>query len=151
MKLGPKPNDDSFKVSAKFGLGAQSDGIDPANQDVTVTFGSFSATIPAGEFQQQGLGVFTYKGTINKVYLKVKIHEPKGNSGVTTEWFKPADYSMNLQAKGAKLDGTVLPPEIKLTIGDDTGSAKLNVGEGCFGLSKNGKYWLHCDDDEDHR
>jgi hypothetical protein len=153
VKLGPKSNDDLFNVSAKFGLGAKNNGIDPVAEDVTIKFGSFSTTIPAGKFQQQGLGVFTYKGTINKVYLKVEIHEPKGSSGATPAWFKPADYSINLHAKGANLDGMVLPPEVQLTIGDDTGSAKLDLGKGWFGKGKNGKHWLSDDDydDEGHR
>jgi hypothetical protein len=151
VKLGPKSNDDSFNLSAKFGLGAKNNGIDPVAEDVTIKFGSFSTTIPAGKFQQQGLGFFTYKGTINKVYLKVEIHEPKGSSGATTAWFKPADYSINLHAKGANLDGTVLPPEVQLTIGDDTGSAKLDVGKGWFGKGKDSEHWLSDDDDEGHR
>ena len=81
VKLGPKSNDDSFKISAKFGLGAENNGIDPVAEDVTIKFGSFSTTIPAGKFQQQGLGLFTFKGTINKVDLKVQIHEPQSSSG----------------------------------------------------------------------
>ena len=151
VKLGPKSNDDSLKVSAKFGLGTKNNGIDPVADDVTIKFGSFLTTIPAGKFQQHGLGVFTYKGTINKVYLKVEIHEPKGNSGVNAEWFKPTDYSFNLHAKGANLDGTQLPPEVQLTIGDDTGSAKLDVGKGWFEQGKDGEHWLSADDDEGHR
>jgi hypothetical protein len=147
VKLGKKSDDDSFKVSAKFGLGAKNNGIDPVAEDVTIKFGSFSTTIPAGKFQQQGLGIFTYKGTLNKVYLKVEIHEPKGSSGVTPAWFKPADYSFNLHAKGANLDSTQLPPEVQLTIGDDTGSAKLDVGKGKFGKGKDGEHWLSDDDD----
>ena len=82
--------------------------------------------------------------------MKVEIHEPKGSSGVTPAWFKPTDYSINLHAKGAKLDGTVLPPEVQLTIGDDTGSAKLDVGKGRFGKGKDGQHWLS-DDDDGHR
>lgn len=150
VNLDPKSDDDSFKVSARFGLGVKSNGIDLGAEDVTIKFGSFSTTIPAGEFQQQGLGVFTYNGTINKVYLKVEIHEPKGSSGVTKEWFKPTNYSMNMHAKGANLDGTLLPPEVKLTIGDDTGSAKLDTGKGWFGKGKESGNWLS-DDDEGHR
>ena len=146
VKMGPKSNDDSFTVLAKFGLGAGNNGINPVAEDVTVKFGSFSTTIPAGKFHQQGSGLFIYKGTINKVGLKVEIRAPQGGSSITAQWNKPADYGFNLEAKYANLDATVLPPEVKLTIGDDTGSAKLNVGKAWFGQGKDGEHWLSGDD-----
>jgi hypothetical protein len=146
VKMGPKSNDDAFTVLAKFGLGAGNNGINPVAEDVTVKFGSFSTTIPAGKFHQQGSGLFIYKGIINKVGLKVEIHAPQGGSGITAQWNKPADYGFNLEAKYANLDATGLPPEVKLTIGDDTGSAKLNVGKGWFGQGKDSEHWLSGDD-----
>jgi hypothetical protein len=145
IKFGPKPNDDSFKVSVKFGLGAESDGIDPVSEKVNITMGNFSTTIPAGEFQQQGTGLFTFKGTINEVNLKAQIHIPQISSGVAAKWFKPMDYWFKLKATGADLDGTVIPPEVNLTIGNDTGQAKLNGGKAQFGQGKNDE---HKDDDE---
>jgi hypothetical protein len=145
LKLSPKSQDDSFNVSAKFSLGAENNGIDPVTENVTITFGSFSTTIPAGKFQQQGSGLFTFEGNINKIDLKAQIHMPESSYDMAAKRFKPMGYWFSLEATGTDLDGTVVPPEVKLTIGDDTGQAKLNGGKAQFGQGKDGK---HKDDDK---
>jgi hypothetical protein len=49
------------------------------------------------------------------------------------------------------LDGTTVPPTVQVTIGDDEGQSKLDVGKAKFGKVKDGQNWLSDDDDEDHR
>ena len=121
---GPKSSDYSFKLAAKFGLAADSNGIDPVAEKVTVKFGNYAVTIPAGSFQQQPSGAYAYTGTINKVGLKSSIQLAAGNTGT--------GYQFDLQATGANLDGTTLPPEAQLTIGDDTGKATLTSSKGTY-------------------
>jgi hypothetical protein len=147
VKLGPHSQDDSFTAAVQFRLNADSDGIDPVHEDVAFTLGSFSTTIPAENFQQQRPQLFTFTGAINNVDLQAQIRVPPGSAGVAAERGKPKAYSFTLRATGANLDGTVVPPEVQLTIGDDTGRAELNVGKAGFGQSKEGEPGLSGDDD----
>ena len=129
LESGPKSSDYSFKLAAKFGLAADSNGIDPVTEKVTAKFGNYAVTIPAGSFQQQPSGAYAYAGTIDKVGLKANIQLAAGNTGT--------DYQFDLQATGANLDGTTLPPEAQLTIGDDTGKATLISSRATFGQGIN--------------
>jgi hypothetical protein len=70
-KVEREPN--ALEVTALFTLGAQSNGINPLSQDVSLKVGDFSATIPAGSFKASSIGWFKYEGTINGVDLEVKI------------------------------------------------------------------------------
>lgn len=50
VKLDRGKSGEQFEVFGRFALGTGSDGIDLLNEDVIVSFGDFSATIPAGTF-----------------------------------------------------------------------------------------------------
>ncbi len=143
FKMGAKAHDDTFHISAKFGLGAESDGIDPLSEPVGINFGSFAATIPAGSFERKG-PLYSFTGTINKTDLDVLIHVPQTNSrnGIAPAWFTPADHWFKVKATHANLGGTVLPPKLQFTVGDDLGTAKLNVGQARFGKGKDGEEWV---------
>jgi hypothetical protein len=56
-----------FDLNESFTLGAHSNGIDPAAEDVTLQIGTFSVTIPAGSFEKKPNGRFDFKGGINDV------------------------------------------------------------------------------------
>ena len=59
-----EPDKGHFRVDGSFSLDATSDGIDILNEEVIVTFGGFSQTIPAGSFiAGNDLGSFRFKGT----------------------------------------------------------------------------------------
>ena len=141
ITTGPAPNDDSFRIVGAFTLGSSSNGIDPYSEIVGITLGASSLTIPAGSFTQAGQGVFTFCGTIDGVDLSVIVaRQPSGRlqqseSGAMT-------YGFLVEARHASLDGTVLPLNVALSIGDDRGQANLGVGEGRFGTGDDGVRWL---------
>ena len=147
LKMGANPNDDSAKVSAKFNLGKDSDGIDPVTEPVTLKLGNFALTIPAGKFEQYG-SVYRFEGIINKINLRVEIHTAKGHAKHGWHGDDDFDYLFKIRAKNTNLNGlsVVLPPRVQLTIGDDMGQTKLNVGEAKFGKGKDGEHWLLEDD-----
>lgn len=147
LKMGANSNDDSAKVSAKFNLGEDSDGIDPVTENVTVKLGNFAITIPAGKFEQYG-SVYRFEGIINKVNLRAEIHTAKDHAKHGWHGDDDFDYLFKLRAKNTSLNGlsVVLPPSVQLTIGDDMGQTKLNVGEAKFGKGKDGEHWLQEDD-----
>lgn len=147
LNMGMNPNDDAFKVSAKFNLGKDSDGIDPVTENVAIKLGNFAITIPAGKFVQYG-SEYRFEGIINKVNLRAEIHTSNSHSKMWGHGHDDFDYLFKLKAKNTKLNGlsVMLPPSLQLTIGDDTGQAKLDVGEAKFGKGKNGEHWLSEDD-----
>ena len=143
LNIGMNPNDDEFKVSAKFNLGKDSDGIDPLTENVTLKMGNFAITIPAGKFEQFG-SEYRFEGIINKINLKAEIHTANGQSKMWGHGHDDFDYLFKLRAKNTNLSGlsVVLPPNLQLTIGDDTGQAKLDVGEASFGKGKDSEHGL---------
>lgn len=147
LKTGAKPNDDAFKVLAKFNLGENSDGIDPLNENVTLKLGNFAITIPAGKFEQYGSD-YRFEGIINKINLSAEIHMAKGHSKYGWHGHDDFDYLFKLRAKNTTLNGlsVMLPPSLQLTVGDDMGQAKLDTGEAKFGKGRDGEHWLSEDD-----
>jgi len=109
-------HDDAFEVKATFTLGAGSNGIAPLTEDVKLRVGTFSITIPAGSFTQDGGGQFKFEGVIANVTLEVEIKDLGGGN-------------VEFKAEGdvANLTGTVNPVTMALTIGDDVGTATITA------------------------
>ena len=106
---------DWFDTFAPFTLGADSNGISPLNQPVTIQIGTFSTTIPAGSFKLIN-GDFTFDGRINGVKLYARIRLIKGKS-----------YELFTYANCASLTGTSNPVRVSLVIGDDSGSTTVTA------------------------
>jgi hypothetical protein len=148
MKFGPHTKDDSFKLTSYFKLATDSNGINPPDEVVVIQFGTFSATIPTGSFQQEGQG---FKYVDQAKHYGVWIQPWSGHSAKTSiqpNWAQhPSEYKITVKANTLDLDGTTVPPTVQLIIGDDEGRSKLDVGKAKFGKGKDGKHWLSDDDD----
>jgi hypothetical protein len=113
-------SESEFELNSSFTLGANSDGIDPLSEPITLTIAGYSVTIPPGSFQQltggKKAGSFVYEGTIDGVELEVQI-VPLGNN---TYQFK---------AEGEPVDFGAIsnPVTVMLVIGNDTGSTSINA------------------------
>ncbi len=121
----------SFRVEGFFKLGQGSDGIYPLSETVALQVGSFSATIPAGSFKEEGEHTFKFEGKINDVDLKITIQridgkrdDGKHDDGKHVEG---NDYLFTAEGKGNILSGIVNPVTVGLTIGDDEGSTMLKA------------------------
>ena len=100
-----------FDLKESFTLGANSNGINPLTEDVTLQIGTFSVTIPAGSFKQIPHGRFAFEGVINGVNLEVQI-VPLGNK----------IFTFKAEGTGADFTGLTNPVTVVLTIGTNTGS-----------------------------
>jgi 6-phosphogluconolactonase len=105
-----------FDLNESFTLGANSNGINPVTENVTMQIGTFSVTIPAGSFQQNPNGRFAFQAVINGTSLQVQV-VPLGNNVFT---FKAEGTSVGLT-------GLSNPMTVVLTIGTDSGSAVVNT------------------------
>jgi hypothetical protein len=103
-----------FDLKESFTLGANSNGINPVTENVTLQIGTFSVTIPPGSFKQIPHGRFAFEGVINGVSLEVQI-VPLGNN----------IFTFKAEGKGINLTGLTNPVTVVLTIGDDTGSTAV--------------------------
>src|SRR5260221_1769752 len=105
-----------FDLKESFTLGANSNGINPLAENVTLQIGTFSVTIPAGSFKQIPHGRFAFEGVIDRVSLEVQI-VPLGNNIFT------------FKAEGTRVDLADLtnPVTVALTIGDDTGGTAVTA------------------------
>jgi len=131
LTLGPKANDDGYWVRGSFRLADASDGISPLTEPVHIRIGTFSHTVPAGSFTQDG-AAYVFKGRVGASTLDVRI-SPLASPGAY--WFKSC-------LKNGDLTGTTLPPDAKLVIGDDQGQAILGVGYGRFGRGQSARTWV---------
>jgi hypothetical protein len=105
-----------FDLKESFTLGANSNGINPLTENVTLQIGTFSVTIPAGSFKQIPHGRFDFKGVINDVKLKAQI-VPLGNN----------IFTFNAEGKGGDLTGLTNPVTVVLTIGINSGSTAVTA------------------------
>lgn len=104
-----RPRRDSFFVKGTYALGAGSNGIDPANEDIVVIFGPFSETISGHALRRRDDGY---------VYT--------GRSGVRLlELFD--DGSFVVSTRSLDLSGLDLaePVHFELQIGDDAGETGI--------------------------
>ena len=115
IDLRPVYGKDWFDTLAPFTLGADSNGIAPLKEPVTIQIGTFSTTIPARSFKLVN-GDFVFKGRINGVKLYAQIHLIKGKR-----------YELFTYANCASLTGTSNPVRVALVIGDDSGGATVTA------------------------
>jgi hypothetical protein len=131
LNLGKRANDDAYQMSGFLRLSAGSDGIDPLTEPVTLKVGSFSATLPAGSFGQDG-DTYRYAGPADRSWLIVKI----------SPLAAPDLYSFRSTLVKGNLAGTTLPPKVQLSIGDDQGEVTLDLARVRVGHGQFGEKWL---------
>jgi hypothetical protein len=113
ITAGPPPG---FDLNESFTLGANSNGIDPVTENVTLQIGTFSVTIPAESFKLNPNGSFAFQGVINGVNMQVLII-PLGNN----------IFTFNAQGTGVDLTGLTNPVTVVLTIADDRGRTAVTA------------------------
>lgn len=97
---------DRFVLEGRFALGRRSDGIDPPNEDVTVTVGTFTQTIPGRALVRTGYG-YRFKG------------RPPGIVALTLR----RDGAFAVETRQLQWDiERRTPVRVALEIGDDTGA-----------------------------
>ena len=100
----------SFDLKESFTLGANSNGINPVTENVTLQIGTFSVTIPAGSFNSTYEG-YVFDGAINGAGLRVQI-VPLGNK----------IFTFKAEGTGSDFTGLTNPVTVVLTIGINTGT-----------------------------
>jgi DNA-binding beta-propeller fold protein YncE len=103
-----------FDLKEFFTLGANSNGINPVTENVTLQIGTFSVTIPPGSLKLNPNGRFAFEGGINDVSLEVQI-VPLGNN----------IFTFKAEGTGANLTGLTNPVTVVLTIGINSGTTAV--------------------------
>ena len=99
-------------MKGDFILGADSNGIDIINEDVTVTMGNFVETIPAGGFQWDAVAQnYQYMGVSGGITKFVLTQNDKFNCDASGVNYGVADFAA--------------PVYVALQIGDDMGEANV--------------------------
>ena len=104
----------SFDLNEYFSLGANSSGIKPLKENVTLQIGTFSILIPAGSFQSALDGSFAFKGIVDGVILDARI-VPLGYH----------DFQFEALGTGVDLTGLTNPVSLVLTIGTNIGATPV--------------------------
>lgn len=102
-----------FHEQGDFTLGANTGGIDPAHQPVTLTVNDFSLTIPAGSFRQVGGNMhFVFNGRVNGLSINFNL---KAVNGSTTQ------FTYVVDVHGVTIGGPN-PATVGLKIGHNSGT-----------------------------
>ena len=105
-----------FDLKESFALGANTNGINPLAENMTLQIGTFSVRIPPGSFKQIPDGRFAFEGVINGVSLEVQI-VPLGNN----------IFIFKAEGTGVDLTGLTNPVTVVLTIGIDSGGTAVTA------------------------
>jgi hypothetical protein len=115
---------DSFKVKGEATLGTDSDGIDLNGDDVEIITGTASFVLQAGSFVAIG-SWFKFEGVVSDAHVEMWINETS-----------PGVFKFSVEVRRGDLTGTSNPLQIKLTIGNDTGTAEVRQKGALWFLSK---------------
>ena len=107
---------DSLDLKESFTLGANSNGINPVTENVTLEIGTFSVMVPAGSFKLNLDGTFAFTGVINGLSLAVQI-VPLGNN----------IFTFNAVGTGVDLTGLTNPVTARLTVDIKTGTTTVTA------------------------
>ena len=117
IEIGPESNDDKIEAKGIFALGQGSNGINPVNEQVVLSFFDVFFEIPAGSFKwfkhpkKPTKSEFKFEGIICGAPMEMKI-KPSGND----------NYEFKVEIKALELCGIITDPvKVKLVVGDDCG------------------------------
>jgi DNA-binding beta-propeller fold protein YncE len=103
-----------FDLKESFTLARNTNGINPATENVTLQIATFSVAIPPGSFKLNPNGRFEFEETIQGVRLEVQI-VPLGNN----------IFNFKVEGKGVDLTGLTNPVTVVLSIGIDSGTTTV--------------------------
>jgi hypothetical protein len=108
--------DDGVDLEGTFALAADSNGIAPAREVVSLEIGNLTVEIPAGSFRPSGKEGAKFFGIIDGIRLKVSIQAP--HSGM---------IAFKAKVAAPDLVGASDHVAVALAIGDDSGTAIATV------------------------
>jgi hypothetical protein len=101
---------DRFDARGRFVVGAGSDGVDLRHDSVTISFASFSQTIPASAFKRAG---------------HARVYDQHGHAPGVHRLELKSDGRFEVDVRRLTLINVGPRPLFELTIGNDTGSATV--------------------------
>jgi hypothetical protein len=116
IAFGTAPNQDAFTLATSFTLSSTAPVINPLTDAVTLQAGTFSITIPAGSFNENGKGIFSFEGVINGVTLRALI-----------KFTGTLRYDFQAESVSASFTGTQNTVYVTLTIGGDSGATSVTA------------------------
>lgn len=119
-----------LKVRGNMVLPPTGNGIDPANEDVTLKFGSYTETIPAGSFLPKG-DRWVYKAPKAEPFSGIKQIVLR-DSTVAKSDLDHDDGEYKIKLKGVDLSGIdfSIPVPFSIQIGDDVGHFNIPFDNG---------------------
>jgi hypothetical protein len=112
-------HDPSFGLTARFTLGAGSDGIAPLTQPVTFQIANYTVEIPGGSFHplwNSPSAPYIYEGTMNGTKLVVGVIPLGGKN-----------YEFNAVGSPVTWANVTNPVTVSLTVGNDTGTTAVRA------------------------
>jgi hypothetical protein len=108
-----------FALNATFTLGTGSEGLQPANDAMTLQIANYTLTLPAGSFDQLWNALnapYAYQGTVNGANLLLTI-SPLGNN----------QFQFAGTGSPVTFTGVQNPVPVSLTFGSNSGKTTVNA------------------------
>ena len=105
-----------FELKGYFTQGAGAQTINLSNQDLTLSVGSFVATIPAGSFHKTGKGASVFEGMAGGKMLEIQLEQTGANS-----------YLIRVDALNVNLNTHTNTIPVTLTVGYNSGTTQAKV------------------------
>jgi len=102
------------QLTISVALGKASNGINPVSEDIIFTIGDLFVRLPAGSLTRNKQGTYVFQGTVGSANFNITL--------------KPAKGGYEFQASSSELpdlNGSTLPLNAGLVVGDDAGSVVL--------------------------
>jgi YVTN family beta-propeller protein len=116
IDLAPRSGQDRFALASSFVLGAASNGLDSTSEGVTLELGPATITVPASRIVRTGPRTFTFAGVVDGMKVALALRAVSAVS-----------YQLDIVASQASLQAVRNPVAVRLTIGDDVGSATVTA------------------------
>jgi YVTN family beta-propeller protein len=115
IDLSARPGQDRLAFAADLTLGAGNNDIDPTREGATLELDSFTLAVPPARFVRTASG-FAFTGTVNGVKVALALQRVTLSS-----------YRLALAATAADLRAVTNPTTVRLTLGDDQGTASVTA------------------------
>jgi len=106
----------NIQAQAQFTPGNGSTGIDLAQQPLTLTIGTFSLTIPPGNFTPVGENHFVFHGTVNGLDVNFNLNADQGDA---------TQFSCVVEIHGTDQTTQPNPVAVTLRVGQNTGTTSV--------------------------
>ena len=108
--------DGTLDLTGRVALDADSDGLSPGSEALSLGVGTYDVSVPAGSFKRDSRGRWNWSGAVGAASVKITLVPVNAQT-----------WTITASARGAVLSGTSNPVVISVAVGDDVASGSVTA------------------------